>query len=242
MKVAMWSGPRNISTALLRSWGNRADTYVSDEPLYAFYLNRTGLPHPGAEEIIASQPTDWREVAAWLTGPIPESREIWYQKHMAHHLLPEVERDWLTGLTHCFLIRDPAEMLTSLLHVLPEPRLADTGLPQQVELFDWVRESTGKTPPVLGSREVLENPRRQLEALCENLGILFSSAMLHWPVGPRPTDGVWAAHWYSSVEKSTAFEPYRPKTEVVPDRFVPLLTECQALYERLWEHRLLPHG
>ncbi len=242
MKVAMWSGPRNISTALLRSWGNRQDTYVTDEPLYAFYLNRTGLPHPGADEIIASQPTDWREVAAWLTGPVPEGCSNWYQKHMAHHLLPEIEREWLRDLTHCFLIRDPAEMLTSLLHVLPEPRLVDTGLPQQVELFDWVRASTGKTPPVLDSREVLENPRGQLEALCENLGILFTDAMLHWPAGPRPTDGVWAKHWYASVEKSTAFEPYRPKAEVVPDRFAPLLSECQALYERLWEHRLRTNG
>lgn len=238
MKLAMWSGPRNISTALLRSWGNRPDTFVTDEPLYAFYLNRTGSPHPGAAEVIASQPTDWRDVAAWLTGPIPDGRAIWYQKHMAHHLLPEVEREWLSGLTHCFLIRDPAEMLTSLLHVLPEPSLADTGLPQQVELFDWVRESTGTTPPVLDSREVLENPRAQLEALCENLGILFTDAMLHWPAGPRSTDGVWAKHWYASVEKSTGFAPYRPKQEAVPDRFAGLLSQCRSLYERLWEFRL----
>jgi hypothetical protein len=234
----MWSGPRNISTALLRSWGNRADTYVTDEPLYAYYLNRTGLPHPGAQEIIASQPTDWREVAAWLTGPIPDGRTIWYQKHMAHHLLSEVERDWLAGLTHCFLIREPAEMLTSLLHVLPEPTLADTGLPQQVELFEWVRGTTGKTPPVLDSREVLQNPRKHLEALCESVGIRFTDAMLHWPAGPRPTDGVWAKHWYASVQKSIGFEPYRPKEEPAPDRFAVLLSECRELYERLWTSRL----
>ena len=235
----MWSGPRNISTALMRSWGNRPDTFVTDEPLYAFYLDRTGLLHPGAKEIIASQPTDWREVAKWLTGPIPEGRTVWYQKHMAHHLLPEVERGWLAGLSHCFLIRDPAEMLTSLLHVLPEPTLADTGLPQQVELFDWVRATTGRIPPVLDSRDVLQDPRKHLEALCGNVGILFTDEMLHWPAGPRPTDGVWAKYWYASVERSTGFEPYRAKQEAVPDRFAVLLSECQSLYDRLWAYRLV---
>jgi hypothetical protein len=238
MRIAMWSGPRNISTALLRSWGNRQDTYVTDEPLYAYYLNRTGLAHPGAEEVIASQPTDWQTVAAWLTGPIPEGRSLWYQKHMAHHLLPEVGREWLRDLTHCFLIREPEEMLTSLLHVLPEPTLADTGLPQQVELFDWVRETTGVMPPVMDSREVLENPRGQLEALCERLRVPFTDAMLHWPPGRRATDGVWAKHWYASVERSTGFEVYRRKGEVVPEPFKELLAECQRLYERLWAHRL----
>src|SRR5437868_11779478 len=138
-RIAMWSGPRNISTALMRSWGNRPDTFVADEPLYAHYLKTTGLPHPGAAEVIASQEADWRKVAAWLTGPVPEGKRIWYQKHMAHHLLPDIDGEWLAALTHCFLIRNPEDMLPSLLRFLPGAGLRDTGLPQQIALFERVR-------------------------------------------------------------------------------------------------------
>ena len=240
MRIAMWSGPRNISTALLRSWGNRPDTWVTDEPLYGYYLRGTGLPHPVADAVMASQPGDWQEISERLTGPIPQGRAVWYQKHMAHHLLPEIGREWLRALEHCFLIRDPEEMLTSLLHVLPEPRLADTGLPQQVELFEWVRERTGRVPPVLDSRDVLENPRAQLSALCERLGLSFTERMLHWPAGTRETDGVWAPHWYASVERSTGFEAYRPKPDQLPQRFSGLLAECRELYSALYPHCVGP--
>ncbi|HEX6984335.1 MAG TPA: hypothetical protein VF170_03110, partial [Planctomycetaceae bacterium] len=140
LRLAVWSGPRNISTAMMRSWGNRSDTVVVDEPLYAHYLKVTRLPHPGADEVLAHHESDWRKVAEFLTGPVPGGKRIFYQKHMAHHLLPEIGRDWLSRLTHVFLIRDPKEMLTSLMKVLPEPRVEDTGLPQQVELFERVRD------------------------------------------------------------------------------------------------------
>ena len=142
-RIAMWSGPRNISTALMRGWENRSDCAVIDEPLYAFYLERTGLPHPGAAEIIAHDETDWRRVAETLTGPLPDGASVFYQKLMAHHLLPEIDREWLWSLEHAFLLRDPREMLLSLSKVTPNPRPEDTGLPQQVELFEEVRRRTG---------------------------------------------------------------------------------------------------
>jgi branched-subunit amino acid aminotransferase/4-amino-4-deoxychorismate lyase len=238
LQIAMWSGPRNISTALMRSWGNRPDTVVCDEPLYAHYLLHTRTPHPGADEVIAHQETDWRKVAAWLTGLIPDGRAIFYQKHMAHHLLPSIERDWLGRLTHCFLIRDPREVLASLVKTLPQPTLADTGLPQQVALFDWVRRQTGTIPPVLDARDVLENPRTILGLLCRALGVDFADVMLTWPPGRRETDGIWAKYWYAEVERSTSFAPYRPKTEPLPSFLTDLYEECLSHYRTLHGYRL----
>jgi hypothetical protein len=236
----MWSGPRNISTALLRSWGNRPDTAVCDEPLYAHYLLATGIDHPGASEVIAHQENDWRKVVAALTGPVPDGRAIYYQKHMAHHLLPQISRDWLGALTHAFLIRQPREMITSLAKVLPNPTLADTGLPQQREIFDWVRERTGDVPPVIDARDVLEDPREMLTLLCGRLGVPFDEAMLHWPPGPRPTDGIWAKYWYDAVERSTTFAPYRPKDEPVPAHLGDLLDRCLEIYDVLHRRRIVP--
>jgi hypothetical protein len=236
----MWSGPRNISTALLRSWGNRADTAVCDEPLYAHYLLATGLDHPGAAEVIAHQENDWRKVVAALTGEVPGGKAIYYQKHMAHHLLPRVGRDWLGGLVHAFLIREPREMITSLAKVLPEPTLADTGLPQQREIFEWVRGRTGMAPPVVDARDVLEDPRGTLTLLCDRLGVPFDEAMLRWPPGRRATDGVWAKYWYDAVERSTSFGPYRPKDEPVPDRLRGLLDHCREIYDELHRERIVP--
>ncbi len=236
----MWSGPRNISTALLRSWGNRPDTYVCDEPLYAHYLQATGINHPGAEEVMAHHPTDWRGVTDWLVGPVPEGRQVFYQKHMAHHLLADIERDWLDRLQHCFLIRDPREMLTSLIKHLPEPTLEDTGLPQQRELFQRMREKTGAAPPVIDARDVLENPEGMLRSLCRHLGVEFLPSMLSWPAGGRETDGIWAKHWYEAVNRSTGFHPYRPKDEKVPAAMQKLHRQCREHYEALSRHKLRP--
>src|SRR6185436_15297541 len=166
------------------------------------------------------------KVVGWLTGPIPAGRAIFYQKHMTHHLLPDIDRDWLSGLSHGFLIRDPREMLASLSKTLPNPTIRDTGLPQQVEILELVRSQTARTPPVIDSRDVLENPRRMLSLLCEALDVPFSEAMLTWPPGPRETDGIWARHWYHSVEQSTTFEPYRPRHEALPGDLQQLLTAC----------------
>lgn len=240
LRIAMWSGPRNVSTALMRSFGNRSDTTVCDEPLYAHYLKVTGLPHPGAAEVIERHDSDWRRVATWLTGPVPEGKRVFYQKHMGHHLLPEIERGWLWELGHCFLIREPREMLVSLDAKLPDPRLEDTGLPQQVELFEEVRRRTGRTPPVVDARDLLADPRAMLALLCERLGLGFEGSMLRWPPGPRATDGVWAKHWYESVERSNGFAPPRSKAGTVPDRLRPLLARCAEPYGLLHVERLQP--
>jgi hypothetical protein len=236
--IAMWSGPRNISTAMMRAFGQRADTIVCDEPLYAHYLKATGLPHPGAEDVIAHHEPDWEKATAALVAPLPTGKSVFYQKHMTHHLLPNIGREWLSRLTNAFLIRDPREMLVSLLKNIPAPRIEDTGLPQQVELFALERQRTGQVPVVVDSKDVLQNPRGMLGALCEALGIPFDEAMLSWPPGRRDTDGIWAPHWYASVEQSTGFEPYRPREEVAPPELADLLARCLSHYETLYAQRL----
>ncbi|MDA1265646.1 MAG: HAD family hydrolase [Planctomycetota bacterium] len=238
LRLAMWSGPRNVSTALMRAFDSRVESLVCDEPLYAHYLKVTGLDHPVADQIVATHENDWRKVVDWLTGPLPEGRTLFYQKHMAHHLIPEIERGWLQQLTNAFLIRDPRQMLTSLLEILPEPRIEDTGYPQQVELFEAERTRTGRLPIVVDSKDLLEDPRGMLAALCERVGVSFDEGMLSWEPGLRDTDGCWAAEWYGNALSSTGFQPYRPKEVRVPARFASLESECVALYERLHPHRL----
>jgi hypothetical protein len=188
---------------------------------------------PGRDEIIESQSSDWREVAHALTDePLPAGARVQYQKHMTHHLLPEVDRAALDGLRHAFLVREPAEVLVSYARVRGEPTLEDLGLPQQVELF----ERFGG--PVVDARAVLEAPGPVLSRLCEALDVAYDEAMLTWPPGPRETDGVWAPHWYSRVWASTGFEPYRPPTEPVPDRLLPLLERAQPCYDALAPYAL----
>ena len=234
----MWCGPRNISTALMRAWGNRPDTFVVDEPLYAHYLRETRLPHAMADEIIRHYEADWEKVAAWLTGPIPGGNSIFYQKQMCHHMLPGIGRDWLGQVTNCFLIREPREMLTSLMKKLPNPTLADTALPQQLGLFNHVRELTGTVPPVIDSTDVLRDPRGMLGALCERLGVAFTDAMLEWPQGVRESDGIWARHWYDAVWKSTGFAAHRPRPGNVPAPLAGVLEEVQPIYNALAADRI----
>jgi hypothetical protein len=226
---------------MMRSFESRGDSYVTDEPLYSHYLKVTGLPHPGRDDVIAHHESDWRKVVAWLTGPVPEGKALWYQKHMSHHLLPNIERDgsgWLGQLENCFLIREPRAMLASFAKVMPSPTILDTGLPQQVELFEQIRARRGAVPPVVDARDVLLDPRRTLSALCARVGIEFQESMLAWPTGRRATDGIWAEHWYAEVERSTGFVPYRPKGDDLAERLEPLAAECARLYEVLAEHRL----
>jgi len=234
----MWSGPRNISTTLMRAFGARPDTFVCDEPFYAHYLLRTGTPHPGRDEVIAAHDTDWRRVARWLTGPVPQGKRIFYQKHMAKHLLPGMGGPWLDELTHAFLIREPAAMLASFDRVVPQPTLADTGLPEQLELFERVADRSGRAPPVIDSRDVLADPPGVLARLCAALGIPYADQMLSWPAGRRATDGAWAPHWYAAVEASTGFAPPRSAVEPLPPGLEQVLHECQPYYERLAAHRL----
>lgn len=234
----MWSGPRNISTAMMRSWGSRADTHVTDEPFYANYLRETGVDHPGRDEVCSSDTASWQEVAGRLTGPVPDGKPIWFQKHMSHHLLPGMEGDWLEELTHAFLIRDPALVIASFSKVVEDPDLSDLGLVQQQSLFERVRDRTGRIPPVIDAEDVLRNPRAILERLCASLGVPFDQAMLHWEPGPRATDGIWAKHWYGSVEKSTGFEPWTPRTVDLDARGRALEKRCRPHYDALAVHRI----
>lgn len=236
----MWSGPRNISTAMMRSWGSRPDTVVCDEPLYAHYLRVTGAEHPGRDEVIAHHESDWRTVTEWLTGPTPEGRPIFYQKHMAHHLLPDIGREWLDRLTHAFLIRDPDAMLASLGKRVDREviTLDATGLPQQVELFDQVAQRCGSAPPVVDARDVLSDPRATLSALCASLRVPFCEAMHSWQPGPRATDGIWAKHWYDAVEASTGFGPPDDRAVVVPEDLRGIAEQARELYDRLASFRL----
>src|SRR5262245_57428998 len=187
-RIAMWSGPRNISTTMMRSWGARPDAFVCDEPLYAHYLLRTGAPHPGADEVLRSQENDWRKVVAWLTEHEEPGKSVFYQKHMTHHLLPEIDRDWLSTVTNAFLIREPAEVVASFTRIVGSPRIEDTGLPQQVEIFDLVRRRTVRVPPVVDAKDVLQDPERMLRLLCNALDVEFTPSMLSWEAGPRDTD------------------------------------------------------
>ena len=231
----MWSGPRTVSTALMRAWENRPDTVVTDEPLYAFYLDRTGIDHPGRAEVIASQPTAWRVVRAGQTGaPLPPGVTIGYAKHMTHHLLPEVDRAALAPLRHAHLIRDPRELLASYARVRTEPTMDDLGLRQQAEIF----ETFGG--PVVDSRDLLTDPEGILRALCQALGVPFDARMLSWPAGPRPTDGVWAPHWYDGVWKSTGFGPYREPVDDLPAALEPLARQCRPFYDEMYDRRLAP--
>jgi len=232
VRIAMWSGPRNLSTAMMRSFENRPDCSVVDEPLYAAYLVATGLDHPGRDEVIASQQTDPSVVEAQLSGG-PVATPVQYQKHMTHHLLPSFPRRPLSRLRHAFLVRDPARVLTSYAKVREEPTLEDLGLPQQVELF----ETFGG--PVVDVADVLRDPRGTLTLLCNALGIEFHESMLSWPAGPRDTDGVWAPYWYAGVEASTGFARYSPGSgDPLPDRLAPLLERCRPYYESLSPYRL----
>lgn len=238
-RIALWSGPRNLSTALMRSFASRADCVVSDEPFYASYLAQGPTDHPGRDEIIASQPTDWRDVANGLaSGPPPSDRPVWYQKHMAQHMRPEMLEGWLDRLEHAFLIRHPGFVISSYERVIGGMGLAETGLPWQWRLFTHVREKHGVTPPVIEASDLRRNPERVLRALCGRLGLAWQPAMLRWSAGPHPQDGVWGRHWYANTWDSTGFAP-PPATDPEPPRLsVPYFDEAVDLYHRLREHAL----
>ena len=238
IRIAMWSGPRNISTAMMRAWDNRGDTAVWDEPLYAFYLHRTGIDHPGAGEVIAAGDTDWRRVVMALTGPVPDAKAIYFQKHMTHHMLDEVDRGWLAQMHNCFLIRDPREVIASYARTRPEVTASDVGVLQQAALFEYARRTANATPLVLDSRDVLEDPRAMLTALCAALDVPFNERMLSWPAGPRSSDGVWARYWYDAVQASRGFSPYVSKAHTLPRALEPLAEECEPHYRNLYEQRL----
>ncbi len=233
----MWSGPRNISTAMMRAFENRADCAVIDEPFYAHYLHRTGMDHPGRDEIVERGETDWRNVVETLTGPVPDAKPVFYQKHMTHHMLPHIEHEWFDKVRHVFLIRDPRAVLASYLKSRPRATIEDIGVPQQAALFDEVTASIG-APPVIDADEFLQRPEAHLRALCAALGIAFTPSMLHWPAGPRDSDGIWAPYWYDAVRKSTGFESWRARDLSLADAHAELIDACMPIYRRLYARRL----
>ena len=235
LKLSVWSGPRNVSTALMYAFRQRQDTLVVDEPLYGHYLKATRAPHPGDEEVLAAMDTDGgRVVREVLLGPC--ERPVHFFKNMAHHL-EKLDRGFLGGLTNVLLTRDPAEMLPSLARQLPDPTLRDTGLLYQAEILDHVL-AQGADPVVLDARQLLLDPPGVLRSLCDRLGIPFEEAMLRWPAGPKPEDGVWAKHWYANVHASTGFSPYTPRIGDFPERLGPLLEKSWPLYERLTRYAI----
>jgi hypothetical protein len=234
----MWSGPRNISTAMMRSFENRPDTSVVDEPFYAVYLKETGANHPMRDEVLASQPLDWRDVVAGLLGPVPKGRAVFYQKHMTHHMLPGIGRDWIRNVRNAFLIRAPEDVLLSYAEVRGTPLPEEIGIPQQRELFEREADRLGHAPPVVDTNDVLGNPERVLSALCAVLGIPFRREMLSWPAGKRDSDGVWAPAWYASVEKSTGFSSPREERRVLPDDLRRVADLVRADYLRLSQFKL----
>lgn len=236
--IAMWSGPRNISTALMRSFENRPDCCVVDEPFYAFYLQETGLDHPGRSEILNSQPTDARDVIKQLNQRPEGVCNVQYEKHMAHHFLPGMPDDWLNVRRHCILLRDPRAVIASYVKSRPTVTLADIGVTQLLHLYEKITELQGTPPLVVDSDDLLRQPEAMLRAMCHHLGIEFSPAMLAWPAGKRDSDGVWAPWWYARVEASTGFEARAPFTGKLDAEWQAVADEALAMHQELSRHRV----
>jgi hypothetical protein len=239
VRLAMWSGPRNISTALMRSWENRSDSIVVDEPLYAHYLQVTGLDHPGRDDILAAYSADAEVVIAQLLGSVEAGVRVFYQKHMAQHLTEDVDRGWISRLSNVLLIREPREVVASYIKSRDEVSATDIGFPQLERLFDELSAS-GRRPLVIDSADFLRDPGRYLRALCAELGLPFEPGMLSWPAGRRDSDGVWGPYWYDAVWRSTGFEEHRPRDVDLAGCAAEVAEECRPTYERLAAARWLP--
>lgn len=242
VRLAMWSGPRNISTAMMRAWENRGDCAVSDEPLYAHYLAVTGLDHPAAAAVVAAGDTNLARVTASLTtGPAPGGQPLWYQKHMSHHLLPSMDTAWVHALHNVFLIRDPALVVASYVKSRAQCEPADIGLIQQADLFNRLADRMGRAPLVIDAERFLQDPAHHLKAVCDDVGVVFEpwrQHMLHWRPGPRESDGIWAAHWYEAVWRSTGFEPWQPRHVVLDGTGQRVAAACEPAYRTLLAHAL----
>jgi hypothetical protein len=232
-RIAMWSGPRNLSTAMMRAFSSRPDCSVSDEPFYAAYLAATGITHPMNAEVLASQPQDPHQVAADLLGPVPSGKSVWYQKHMAHHMIEGFPLDWMDHVTNVFLLRSPERVLASYAQKREEVALRDIGFAEQAMLFDRVAERTGKAPVVVDSEDVRRDPRGTLAALCRAIDLDFTDAMLSWPKGQHADDGVWAPHWYGAIFDTTGFAPPDDRIVQLPDRLRVIADEARPYYERM---------
>lgn len=239
LRIAMWSGPRNISTAMMRSFSSRPDCFVSDEPYYGAFLKHTSAGHPMADEVIAAMDTDWDGITTIMSGDPPDGSTLWYQKHMSHHMVGSVAPDDLIGVSHAFLIRDPAQIVASYAKKRETVTATDLGLGAQRAFFDRECDRLGHVPPVIDAADVLADPAATLAALCVALEIGWTEAMLRWPAGRHAADGVWAPHWYGRVEASTGFEPpERADPPLLDDRLKAVAEACADDYHHLARHRL----
>lgn len=238
MRIAMWSGPRNLSTAMMYAFARRTDCAVWDEPYYAAYLAETGLDHPARDKILAAWPQSPGDISKRLLGPIPNSKRIFYQKHMTQHMIPAFDRRWIKDVTNVFLIRHPARVIASYHAKRAEPTLADIGFREQVDLFDLAAEYTGRAPVVIDSSDVRANPEKALRALCRALGLDFDNHMLHWPQGGITEDGPWAAHWYSAIWSSTGFAGPEGPLPDITDPLSGVLEKALPFYDQLAAFKL----
>ena len=233
--IAMWSGPRNISTAMMYAFATRDDCFVWDEPFYAWYLETTGLDHPMRDEIIADGQTDAQKVINSCTA---KHDKLHYQKHMTQHMLDGLDRSWITGVKNAFLIRDPQKVLASYTQKRQDVSLQEIGYVQQAEIFNQIADHTGTPPPVIDSEKFLENPQAGLKALCQALNIPMSDKMLTWPSGPKDYDGVWAAHWYNAAHQNTGFATPAPRDIALPADLQKIADEAQPIYDDLRQYAL----
>lgn len=241
MRIAMWSGPRNLSTALMYSFGARSDCAVWDEPFYAAYLRHSSVEHPMQQNILSAGDDDPQAVGRrCASGPVPDGKQVFYQKHMAHHILPDFDRRWMAGLTHVFLIRHPARVIASYHAKAENPSLEDIGAAQLTELYEEVTNHSGNRPVVIDSADIRQAPEPMISALCATIGLEFDLAMLTWPKGGHPDDGVWAPHWYNAVWNSTGFAGAEGPLPVVPAHLQPVLDAALPHYEALARYRLRP--
>lgn len=232
MKIAMWSGPRNLSTAMMYAFGNRTDCAIWDEPFYAPYLAATGRDHPMRDAIIAAHETDPEGVAVRCAGPIPDGKDHFYMKHMPHHMLPGFPLDWAKDCVNIHLIRHPARVIASYGAKRSEMTLDDIGFPQQAALYDKIGGL------VIDSADIREDPAGMLEKLCDTIGLPFDRAMLSWPAGPRAADGIWAAHWYGAVHQSTGFAGAEGPLPDLPPAQAALAEQAMDHYAALARHKL----
>ena len=232
MRIAMWSGPRNLSTAMMYAFGNRGDCAVVDEPFYAAYLKMTGLNHPMRDAILDSQSQDPEEVARSLLGPVPAAKPYFYQKHMCQHMIAGVPRDWMRSVSNVFLIRHPARVIASYAVKRENPTLDDIGFRQQAELLALC-QSWGQRPVVIDSHDIRANPAARLEQMCDAIGLPFSPRMLSWPQGGHKNDGIWAEVWYGAVWNSTGFAGAEGPLPEVPEALQPVLEAAMPYYEEM---------
>ena len=233
----MWSGPRNISTALMRSFENRLDTFVSDEPFYAHYLKETGEEHPYRRETIQQGETSWDAVVEYITGDIPNGKKVWYQKHMAQHNMPGKDMEWIDQLHNILLIRDPREVISSYIKKYEITSINQLGYSQQTGIYKMLIER-GLTHIIIDARNVLENPAGMIKELCGRLSIPFYKEMLSWQDGRRDSDGIWGKYWYGNVERSRGFQPAAENNDVLPTKYECIIEECMEHYQQLYQHRI----